>query len=88
MASSWGDSWGTSWGDSWGEGIGIAPAVVAEAVRPPPVDFVIASPLWRQGFVTPAPVYEKMPATVKEEEHEASELDDMMQMYLRWKKLM
>lgn len=73
----WADS---SWvPESWAEvaaeeaGIGLAPVV-----RAAPVDFVIQSPLWRQGFVTPRPA--------PQQTTEASELKEMMQLYAMWKR--
>lgn len=55
-------------------GIGLAP--VAR-----PVDFVIQSPLWRQGFVTV-----RLPVAKKNPNQEESELKEMMQLYALWKR--
>lgn len=72
--NTWGFSWGTptsSWGDSWGEEEELEIGIELEPVARP-VDFVIQSPLWRQGFMRLS--------------SEETELHEMMNLYAMWKR--
>ena len=71
----WSDgSWvPASWGGVAEEEVGIGLAPINR-----PVDFVIQSPLWRQGFVSPLPVQRPMAQS------EMMEMMEMMQLYGMW----